>query len=103
YVLLGTGAALVASGVYFGLQATSKSDQFKKTPQTDARTADKLRSDGETFALIADLGVIAGLISAGTGTWLAFAGGGRGGKREEGQRREPVPAPRPADTGEKKK
>jgi hypothetical protein len=96
YALLGTGAALVAGGVYFGLQAHSKSDEFKRTPQTDARTSDKLRSDGKTFALIADVGVIAGLVSAGVGSWLAFTGGG-GGKAEARPSREPVPAPQPAD------
>jgi hypothetical protein len=82
YVLLGTGAALVASGVYFGLQASSKADEFKKTPQTEVRTADRLRSDGKTFALIADIGIIAGVVSAGAGTWLAFLGGGKGGKAD---------------------
>lgn len=95
YVLLGTGAALVAGGVYFGLQANSKSDDFKKTPQTDARTADKLRSDGKTFALVADVGVIAGLVSAGLGSWLAFTGGGGGGKGDARPGRET--APQPAD------
>jgi hypothetical protein len=96
YVLLGTGAALVAGGVFFGLQARSKSDEFKRTPQTDVLTSEKLRSDGKTFALIADVGVIAGLISAGVGSWLAFAGGGSG-KGEAGPSRETAPAPRPAD------
>jgi hypothetical protein len=96
YVLLGTGAALVAGGVYFGLQANSKSDEFKRTPQTDARAADKLRKDGETFALMADVGVIAGLVSAGLGSWLAFTGGGGGGKGDARPGREK--APQPADT-----
>jgi hypothetical protein len=82
YVLLGTGAALVAGGVYFGLQASSKAEEFERTPQPDARTSDKLRSDGKTFALLADIGVIVGLVSAGTGTWLAFAEGDGGGKAE---------------------
>jgi hypothetical protein len=96
YVLLGTGAALVAGGVYFGLQATSKADEFKRTPQTDARASDKLRSDGKTFALIADVGVIVGLVSAGLGSWLAFTGGG-GGRGEARSTRETASAPQPAD------
>jgi hypothetical protein len=78
YVLLATGAALLAGGIYFGLEASSKSDQFKETPQTSAR-GEALKSDGKTFALIADLGVLAGLASAGAGAWLAFSEGGGGG------------------------
>ena len=96
YALLGTGAALVAGGVFFGLQASSKSDEFKRTPQTAAPTADKLRKDGETFALIADIGVIAGLVSAGVGSWLAFSGG-EGGKGEARPSRETTSASQPAD------
>ncbi|KFE63582.1 PEGA domain-containing protein [Hyalangium minutum] len=95
YVLLATGAALVAGGIYFGLEASSKADDFKKLPQRDPR-AEKLRSDGKTYALVADVGVIAGLASAGAGTWLAFLGGGdgadSGGKKG---RVTPAPAPRP--------
>lgn len=92
YVLLATGAALVAGGVYFGLEASSKADAFKKLPQTDAR-AEKLRSDGKTYALVADVGVIAGLASAGAGTWLAFLGGD--GEDSGGKKGRVTPAPRP--------
>ncbi len=95
YVLLGTGAALVAGGVYFGLQASSRSDELKKTPQTDLRTGDRLRSEGKTFALYADIGLIAGLASAGVGSWLAFAGGG--GKPEAKPARKTETEPRPED------
>ncbi|HYH94361.1 PEGA domain-containing protein [Hyalangium sp.] len=105
YVLLATGAALVAGGVYFGLEASSKSDQFKRTPQRDSR-AKQLSSDGKKFALIADVGILAGLVSAGAGTWLAFLGGGGGGKAEarkspseprSSPAREIAPTTRPAD------
>ncbi|HVG57426.1 MAG TPA: PEGA domain-containing protein [Hyalangium sp.] len=95
YVLLGAGAALVAGGVYFGLQANSKSDEFKRTPQTREDLSGELRSDGKTFALLADVGVIAGLVSAGLGSWLAFTGGGEGGKGDARPGR--VTAPQPAD------
>jgi hypothetical protein len=98
YVLLGTGAALVAGGVFFGLQATSKADEFRKTDQTDVRTAEKLRSDGQTFALIADIGVIAGLVSAGTGAWLAFSGGDGGGKDRAGSGRRGASSPSGRET-----
>ena len=99
YVLLATGAALVAGGVVFGLQASSKADDFKNTPQNSPR-AEQLRSDGKTFALLADVGIIAGLASAGTGTWLAFLSGkGGAAKQPEPSRvpaRTPAPAPKPA-------
>jgi hypothetical protein len=86
FVLLAAGAALLAGGTYFGLEAASKSDVLSRTPQTDLRSA-KLRSDGKTFALLADIGIIAGVASAGTGTWLAFLSGDDGGEPE------PQPAP----------
>jgi hypothetical protein len=82
YVLLATGAALLAGGIYFGLEASSKADSFQRLAQTDPR-GDDIRSQGKTFALIADVGVVAGLASAGVGTWLAFLdkGGGSSAKK----------------------
>lgn len=71
YVLMTTGVALLAGGIYFGLEASSRADRFGSLAQTDGR-ADKVRSQGKTFALIADVGMVAGLASAGVGTWLAF-------------------------------
>jgi hypothetical protein len=105
YVLLATGAALVAGGVYFGLEASSKADDFKKLPQTDPR-AEKLRSDGKTYALVADVGILAGVVSAGAGTFLAFLGGGEdedsGAPKPRAAppppRQETAPTPRPEDT-----
>ncbi|SET29778.1 PEGA domain-containing protein [Stigmatella erecta] len=90
YVLLATGAALLAGGIYFGLEASSKSDQFKETPQTSAR-GEGLKSDGKTFALIADLGILSGLASAGAGAWLAFSEGGGGGQKAAPASRTPPP------------
>lgn len=92
YVLLATGAALVAGGVYFGLEASSKADEFKKLPQTDPR-AEKLRSDGKTYALVADVGVIAGIAAAGAGTWLAFLSGGGGDDSGASKKARAAPAP----------
>ncbi|ADO74165.1 PEGA domain-containing protein [Stigmatella aurantiaca] len=93
YVLMATGAALLAGGIYFGLEASSKSDQFKETPQTSAR-GESIRSDGKTFALIADLGILAGLGSAGAGAWLAFSEGG-GSKKAAPASPAPAPATEP--------
>ncbi|MBN1204820.1 MAG: PEGA domain-containing protein [Myxococcaceae bacterium] len=96
YVLIATGAALVAGGFYFGLEASSRSSRFKETPQTSPR-AEQLRSDGKTFALIADLGILAGLVSAGAGSWLAFSGSGGDGKTQaRPSRSAPPPGPPPA-------
>jgi hypothetical protein len=89
YVLLATGAALLAGGIYFGLEASSKSDQFKETPQTSAR-GEALKSDGKTFALIADLGILSGLASAGAGAWLAFSHKEEGGQKAAPERRSPA-------------
>lgn len=77
YVLLATGVALLAGGIYFGLEASSKADAFKTAPQGSSR-ADDLKSTGKTYALVADIGVLAGLVSAGAGSYLAFykKGGG---------------------------
>lgn len=97
YVLLATGAALVAGGVYFGLEASSKADDFKKLPQTDPR-AEKLRSDGKTYALVADVGMIAGLAAAGAGTWLAFLSGGGDDSGAKKARAAPSPAARQEPT-----
>jgi hypothetical protein len=100
YVLLATGVALVAGGVYFGLEASSKADGFKRTPQTSPR-AEQLRSDGKTYALVADIGIISGLASAGAGTWLAFFSGKGSAKKQPAPSRapaqppEPTPAPEP--------
>ncbi|MCY1035666.1 PEGA domain-containing protein [Corallococcus sp. BB11-1] len=71
YVLLATGVALLAGGIYFGLEASSKSDAFKTAPQGSTRAED-LKSTGKTYALVADVGVLAGLVSAGAGGYLAF-------------------------------
>ena len=99
YVLIATGVALVAGGVYFGLEASSKADGFKRTPQTSPR-AEQLRSDGKTYALVADVGIIAGLASAGAGTWLAFFSGKGSAKKEPAPSRAPArtPEPTPAPT-----
>ncbi len=100
YVLMATGVALVAGGVFFGLEASSRADRFNDLAQTDPR-ADNIRSEGKTFALLADVGMIAGLASAGAGTWLAFFGGkGSGGgstKSAVAVEPEPKPEPRPAE------
>ncbi len=95
YVLMATGVALLAGGVYFGLEASAKQDEFKRTPQTSPRATD-LRDTGKTYALVADAGILAGLVSAGLGTYFAFSGGG-GSAPAPTRRAEPAPAPKPQE------
>ncbi|HZI10033.1 MAG TPA: PEGA domain-containing protein, partial [Myxococcus sp.] len=93
YVLMATGVALVAGGVYFGLEASAKQDEFKRTPQTSPR-ATELRDTGKRYALIADAGILAGVVSAGLGTYFAFSGGGGSAAPSRASRATPVPAPK---------
>ncbi|RKH61925.1 PEGA domain-containing protein [Corallococcus interemptor] len=116
YVLLATGVALLAGGIYFGLEASSKSDAFKTAPQGSTRAED-LKSTGKTYALVADIGVLAGLVSAGAGSYLAFykkKGGGSSSSapastpseraapaRDEKPMKEALPMPPPSQPAKK--
>lgn len=80
YALLGVGGALVAGGLFFGLSASSQSGRFRnELPQNDP-TAASVASTGRTYALLADVFLLAGLGSAGAGAYFAFAGKGGGNK-----------------------
>ncbi|MFY1830100.1 PEGA domain-containing protein [Myxococcus fulvus] len=78
YVLMATGVALLAGGIYFGMEASSKEDDFRRAPQTSPRAKD-FKDTGKTYALVADIGLVTGLVSAGLGSYFAFASGGGGG------------------------
>ncbi len=95
YVLLGTSAALIGGGLFFGLQANGQAAQFKQTPQ-GTEQARVLERTGRTYALVADLSVLVGLLAAAPGGYLAFAGGGRTDEARppESARREEKPPPR---------
>ncbi|WP_338864225.1 PEGA domain-containing protein [Myxococcus stipitatus] len=90
YVMMATGVALLAGGIYFGMEASSKEDDFRRAPQTSPRAKD-FRDTGKTYALVADIGLLTGLVSAGLGSYFAFSGGGGGG----GSKSTPAPAPAP--------
>ncbi|MCP3061857.1 PEGA domain-containing protein [Myxococcus sp. K38C18041901] len=77
YVLMATGVALLAGGIYFGMEASSKEDDFRRAPQTSPRAKD-FKDTGKTYALVADIGLVTGLVSAGLGSYFAFASGGGG-------------------------
>ncbi|MCP3144033.1 PEGA domain-containing protein [Pyxidicoccus xibeiensis] len=109
YVLLATGVALAAGGIYFGMEASAKEDEFKRAVQNSPRAQD-IKDTGKTYALVADVGIIAGLVSAGLGGYFAFAGGGDSSPSpsrarpapEPTRQREPTRAPPPARTTESK-
>lgn len=90
YALLGGGGALLVSGLVFGLQAQSANDGYRRTSQLDPRHS-SLRSSGQTYALVADLGTVLGLAAAGAGGYFAFFSG-RG--KAEPPRKVAPPAPR---------
>ncbi|NTX12666.1 PEGA domain-containing protein [Myxococcus sp. CA051A] len=90
YVLMATGVALLAGGIYFGMEASSKEDDFRRAPQTSPRAQD-FKDTGKTYALVADIGLLTGAVAAGLGGYFAFSGGGSGGGDSK-----PTPAPAPA-------
>lgn len=89
YVLMATGVALLAGGIYFGMEASSKEDDFRRAPQTSPRAQD-FKDTGKTYALVADIGLLTGAVAAGLGGWFAFSGGGSGGDSK------PAPEPKKA-------
>jgi hypothetical protein len=68
------GGALVLAGAVFAALAVNQSNTFHGLNQTDP-SAPGVASTGKTYALVADIGVIAGLAIAGTGAIVAFTGG----------------------------
>lgn len=95
YVMMATGVALVAGGIYFGMEASAKQDDFRRTPQNSPRAQD-IKDTGKTYALVADVGMLLGLASVGVGSYFAFAGGGGGGTSSKSKA--PAPPPPPART-----
>src|SRR5207249_9602197 len=49
YVLVGTGAALLGGGAFFGLQASNANASFHNTPQTNTNQSESLRRTGQTY------------------------------------------------------
>ncbi|WP_370644105.1 PEGA domain-containing protein [Myxococcus sp. RHSTA-1-4] len=79
YVMMATGVAMLAGGIYFGMEASAKEDDFRRAEQNSARAQD-IKDTGKTYALVADIGVLVGLATAGLGGYFAFSGGDGGGK-----------------------
>lgn len=70
--LLGVGVVGAASWITFGVLALGRADAFHQTPQTRTVDSDLLRQSGQTYALVADVSWIVGLLAAGTGAVLLF-------------------------------
>jgi hypothetical protein len=89
-MMVGGGAVAVA-GAVFALLAVNQSNAFHGLAQTDP-SAPGVASTGKTYALVADVGVIAGLAIAGAGAIVAFTGGS---SSSSAAREVPMPPPPP--------
>lgn len=92
YSLLGTGAALFIGGVLLGLQAGSANSEYRATPQVDPRSP-ALRNTAQTYALVADVTLISGLLAAGTGGYLTFLRAPQSASGQATPKSPPAPAP----------
>lgn len=79
YIALGLGGALLVGGGIAGWQASKKADkldQIEANPRpSDKPEYDTLKSDGKTFALVADGLFVGSALAVGTGLILLFTGG----------------------------
>ncbi len=73
YVTLGSGLALVAGGVGFGLLASSKQSEFEQAGSVEEKQS--ARDSGQTFALVADGMYIVGGVVTLVGAYLLLTSG----------------------------
>ncbi len=92
-VLVGVGVAAIGAGVFFGVQAQDQAAKYKANPQVQTQLSENYRSQGQTFALVADISYIAGAAAAATGGVLLLTGGG-GGDSGGGDADKPKKAPK---------
>lgn len=78
YIALGLGGALLVGGGITGWQASKKADkldEIEAAPRpSDKAEYDRLKSDGKTFALVADGLFVGSALAVGTGLILLFTG-----------------------------
>lgn len=79
YLTMGLGGALLVGGGIAGWQASKKADKLDAI-EADPKPSDKdtyetLKSDGKTFALVADGLFVGGALAVGTGLVLLLTGG----------------------------
>lgn len=68
--LLGLAGVSLITGIVFGSMASGQAAAWKTTPQTQTFISQSLRSDGITFAAVADISYLVAILSAGAGTTL---------------------------------
>lgn len=68
WILIGTGAAVAATGGVFGILAMGQQNKFEEADNIDDKLA--ARQNGKTFALVADIGYGVGIASAAVGVVL---------------------------------
>jgi hypothetical protein len=95
--LIGVGAASVIAGTVFGVMAGDRATEFRRTEQTKQPLSMRLEQEGRTYAAVADITVILGLISAGGGTVLLLTNKGGGDAAPA-----PEPEKKPAAKAEKR-
>lgn len=81
--LLGFGAAALITGGIFGILANDQAGIYRTTPQTQTVISANAKSNGTTFAAVADISYIVGLLAAGTGGVLLITNTSGGGAEEE--------------------
>jgi len=71
-ILLGVAAVATAGGIYFGLQASSRADEFRSMRGDDASLFDlrQQRDSAESMALVADVAYLFAALAAGAGIAL---------------------------------
>ncbi len=72
YIVLGSGAGLIAVGGVFGLLASQDETEFQNAAPTDTTLRIAARDSGKTKAMVADGLFVAGGIAAIVGTYLLF-------------------------------
>jgi hypothetical protein len=85
-LLWGTGAAALVTGAVFGVLAADRAAGWRATPQPMVTASAQLRSQGQTFAVVADVSLLVALAAVVTGSVVAIA-----------PRSPPMPGSAPAD------
>lgn len=73
YIIMGTGGALLITGAVFGVLANGKQSAFEDATTSEEKIAAK--DSGKTYALVADIGMGLGLVTAGVGLVVHLIGG----------------------------
>ncbi len=97
FALLGLGVGAVATGAAFGIMASDRASAFRQTRQTDIAKSSQLKTQGQSFAVVADISYIVALASAAAGTVVLLTKPAGGGGSAEG-----AVAPPPQDDSKRR-